>query len=224
MEQQIEQVPVDDLVPHPENPRVGDLPSIIQSIQTNGWYGTLVAQKSTGYVLAGNHRLKAAHALQMSTVPVCWVDVDDTTARRILTVDNRVSDIADYDTDSLAKLLSEVMRETGDLAGTGYSDDDLDDLIALLDETAPEPVTTSPSTGGTAGTGDSGQTGVVAAPTFDEQLDTYRDRTSRYMNLAFPIEEYDEIMGRLADLRTSMSVESNAEVVLALVRDASSRS
>lgn len=129
--QNVTDTPVADLTVHPENPRQGDLPSIIQSIEANGWYGTLVAQKSTGFVLAGNHRLMAAKALNMETVPTYWVDVDDATARRIMLADNRTAELATYNDDQLINLLTK-QAEADDLAGTGYEPNDVQDLVTLL--------------------------------------------------------------------------------------------
>lgn len=125
-----ELVPIDSLETHPENPRQGDLGAIGDSIAHNGFYGAVVAQRSTGRVLAGNHRLLAARQQGLSEVPVTWVDVDDVQAKRIMLVDNRSNDVASYDTAALV----EVLRGLDDLAGTGYDGDDLDDLIRMLDE------------------------------------------------------------------------------------------
>lgn len=129
----IRKTPLTALNVHPDNPRQGDVGAIIQSIETNGWYGTLVAQVSTGNVLAGNHRLQAAIHCGLDRVPVHWVDVDDDTARRILIADNRTSDLASYDDNYLAELLTEVATTEAGLLGTGWDGDDLDELIADLD-------------------------------------------------------------------------------------------
>jgi len=131
-EENIEQVSVDDLIVHPENPRQGDLGAIITSIKKNGWYGTVVAQRSTGHVLAGNHRLMAAQHLKLETVPVYWVDVDDATARRILLADNRTAELATYDNDQLVDLLTR-HANANDLIGTGWDHDDVEDLIRQLE-------------------------------------------------------------------------------------------
>ena len=133
----IRKTPITTLVPHPSNPRQGDVGAIIQSIEANGWYGTLVAQISTGHVLAGNHRLQAAIHCGLDRVPVHWVDVDDDTAHRILLADNRTTDLATYDEHALADLLVE-MGKTGNLGGTGYDGDDLDDLLAELERYGPD--------------------------------------------------------------------------------------
>jgi len=132
-EHDIEQVAVGDLIVHPANPRQGDIGTIVQSIEKNGWYGTIVAQRSTGYVLAGNHRLMAAQSLQLDTVPVYWVDVDDRTARRILLADNRAADLATYDDDKLVELLLGATTDD-DLLGTGFDATDVADLLLKVDD------------------------------------------------------------------------------------------
>ena len=51
-----EVLPLDAVKPHPRNPRRGDLDAIKASVDVNGFYGAVVANKRTGYILAGNHR------------------------------------------------------------------------------------------------------------------------------------------------------------------------
>ncbi len=124
-------VPVDMLITHPRNPRQGNVEAITESIKANGFYGTIVAQGSTGHVLGGNHRLKAARELGMETVPVAWLDIDDDRALRILLADNRTADLAEYDDAALSALLQELAESDG-LDGTGYDDDALGALMAKL--------------------------------------------------------------------------------------------
>lgn len=124
-EQAYELVDVADLAPHPDNPRQGDVEAIAESVDQNGFYGALVAQRSTGHVLAGNHRLLAAQRRGIGRVPVVWVDVDDDRAKRILLADNRTNDLAGYDEQSLAELLQDLSVTEAGLAGTGYTDTDL---------------------------------------------------------------------------------------------------
>lgn len=124
--------PVDSLQVHPQNPRTANLAIIKQSIKVNGFYGTIIAQKSTRLVLAGNHRLIAARELGAKTLPVVWVDVDDKEARRILLADNRTSDLAAYDDKILTELLEAVHEDYDTLLGTGYSLAELSDLAGML--------------------------------------------------------------------------------------------
>lgn len=135
--QKYRQAPVADLTPHPRNPRQGDIGAIHESIDANGFYGAIIVQKATGYVLAGNHRLQAAAQAGAKRVPIIEIDCDDQTALRILLADNRVNDLAGYDTDALTSLLTEIAM-TGNLHGTGFDGDDLDDLLKDLDHPEPD--------------------------------------------------------------------------------------
>lgn len=132
--QKIETVPIGTLKHHPKNPRKGDVKSITESIEHNGFYGVVVAQKSTGYVLAGNHRMMAAKAAGLNSIPVAYVDVDDATALKILLADNRTNDLATYDNKELAELLADVSNTIG-LDGTGFDEAFLDGLIGELSNT-----------------------------------------------------------------------------------------
>lgn len=128
IDQRYEVVPVDGVRPHPDNPRRGDIASIQASIDHNGFFGAVLAQRSTGYVIAGNHRWRAAKEAGLESVPVIWVDVDVDEARRIMLADNRTNDQASYDPEGLIGLLSELALTPEGLAGTGYDPDDLADL------------------------------------------------------------------------------------------------
>lgn len=96
-EGETELLPPEDLTPHPKNARRGDIESIAASIRANGWYGRVMGQRSTGYILVGNHRVAAARRAGLDTIPVEWIDVDDELALRILLADNRSSDLAGYE-------------------------------------------------------------------------------------------------------------------------------
>lgn len=121
---------ISELREHPENPNQGDVGAIHTSTEANGWYGAVIVQKSTGYVLAGNHRLKERKARGLKRVPIIERDVDDATALRIMLADNRVAQLASYDDDALLALLQrEAMRDN--LQGTGWEGDDIDVLHKL---------------------------------------------------------------------------------------------
>ena len=128
VKQVVKVVDIETLKHHPKNPRKGNIESIRESIRVNGFYGALVVQKSTNYVLAGNHRLKAAKAEGITEVPVAFVDVDDETAIKIVLADNRTNDVAEYDDAALSELLASVSNQYG-LDGTGFDEDFLEKLI-----------------------------------------------------------------------------------------------
>jgi ParB-like chromosome segregation protein Spo0J len=126
--------PCEKLKVHPRNVNQGDLKAIENSIGANGFYGAVVAQKSTGYVLAGNHRFMAAKDANLREIPVIWVDVDDDRALRIMLADNRTTRLGKDDQSALAELLSDLATTDLALEGTAYSGDDLDDIIAGLEK------------------------------------------------------------------------------------------
>ncbi len=125
-------VSVDSLKVHPRNPNQGDVGAILTSIEDNGWFGAVVAQRSTGYILAGNHRFQAAKLDGAEQIPVIWLDVDDRKATKILLADNRLAELASRDQEALATLLTELAHDD-DLSGTGYDGDDLDALLFELE-------------------------------------------------------------------------------------------
>ena len=125
-------VPIDELTPHPDNVREGDIGAISQSLEAHGQYRPIVVQESSNRIIAGNHTWKAAKALGWTQIAATFIDVDDEQAYRIMLVDNRTNDIATYDDRSLADLLVTLAETPTGLAGTGYDGDDLDLLLADL--------------------------------------------------------------------------------------------
>jgi len=126
-----EQVAIDAIKPHPKNPRRGDIDAIAASIRKNGFYGALVVQRASGFILAGNHRYLAAKKLGFTALPALFVDVNDRVAEKILLADNRTSDLAEYDEQALAELL-ESLSNDNELEGTGYDQTAVDELLAEL--------------------------------------------------------------------------------------------
>jgi ParB-like chromosome segregation protein Spo0J len=146
MPQTIETVSIDELEPHPANPRQGDVGLVSQLIRENGWYGSLLVQRSTRHILVGNHRYKAAKALGITELPVEYRDCDDDVALRILLGDNGSSDAAAYDEPLLASLLQHLTHTPNGLTGTAKTGDDLDDLLRQINQSI-----TTPSTCGCCG-------------------------------------------------------------------------
>ncbi|MEV0347816.1 ParB N-terminal domain-containing protein [Nonomuraea sp. NPDC050680] len=137
-------VSVSDLEPHPEIPHQGDVDVIARSIEKNGFYGTVLVQKSRMRIIAGEHRWRGAKSKGLGQVPALVLDVDDAAALRILLADNRTAEIGGYDDQALAELL----HSLGDLDGTGWTEQDFDDLaeaiasdnvVALTSEGSPAP-------------------------------------------------------------------------------------
>lgn len=132
-------VDADTLKPHPRNARAQDSDVIRESILRNGVYRPLYVQKSSGYILAGNHTYEALLSLGQSRVPVLELDVDDDTALRIMLADNRIPDLGRYDDGLLADILSQLAESPDELVGTGYALSDVETIIDTLNANTPAP-------------------------------------------------------------------------------------
>ena len=191
-----------ELKQHPRNPRKGNVALIQESIEHNGWYGVVLVQKSTGYIIAGNHRVQAASATGATKVPILEVDCDDDTATRILLADNRTNDTATYDEDSLAEILKELSGADSALEGTGYKQEDYDDIIAALQEHEY-----------------SVDHNVTERKSIEERMERYREATFRTIMLAYQLPDFGYVVEQLEILGKKYEVDNNAMTILRLIEE-----
>jgi ParB-like chromosome segregation protein Spo0J len=152
IEQAYEVVSIDAIKPHPRNVNEGNLAAIGDSMRTNGFYGALRVQRSTGYIVAGNHSWAAAEEIGLTAVPVIFLDIDDDAALRVMLSDNQTARESHNREQELAELLTEISHTSAALSGTGFASEDLDKLLAGLangilsgeDSPAGEPPTEAP--------------------------------------------------------------------------------
>lgn len=126
-------VPIDVPQLHPANYRKGNVEKIAESLARFGQVRPILVQKSSAYVIAGNHTLRAAQELGWTHIAVVVVDMDDEEAEGYLVADNRLSDLAENDEAVLAPILERMML-AGRLDGSGYSPDDVDDMLSRMDQ------------------------------------------------------------------------------------------
>lgn len=129
-------VPIAQLAHYYDNPRQGDIGAISESLRVLGQYRTIVVNRGTHTgrpweVLAGNHTTAAARSLGWETLDVEVVDVDETTARKIVVYDNHTNDLATNDEEALLRHL-EALEAEGALDPGVVSGDDIDALRALM--------------------------------------------------------------------------------------------
>jgi hypothetical protein len=195
------------------NPRKGDVKLIAESLKTYGQYKPITVNKRTNEILAGNHTYQAAESLGWRTINAVYVDVDDETAAKIVAIDNRSSDLGTYDDEALLALLSEIE----DLAHTGYTQDDLDDLYADIQEAA-TPVLEEAVNKATYAIVDPAEGGNVARiPTIDELSERYNQKATRMVILDYPNDTYVWVIDRLSQYRQTHNIATNAEAVTHLL-------
>jgi DNA modification methylase len=130
----IRRVPIDSLNLDPANARLHpdtNLDAITASLKRFGQAEPLVVQAGTSRVIAGNGRLVAMRKLGWAECDIVEVAVDDITATSLGIALNRTAELAEWDEPVLAKLLEQLKKEDA-LDGVGYSNDELDDLLAKL--------------------------------------------------------------------------------------------
>jgi len=126
-------VPLSVLHLDPQNARKGNVQAIADSLSEFGQHRAIIAQKSTGRIISGNHTFLAAQSLGWTQVNVFWVDDDDETALRRGLADNAVGDQAKWDDDALRTLLG----QTGtDIPGLDKAQ--IDKLFKELEDTVPK--------------------------------------------------------------------------------------
>lgn len=122
--------PLSELRQHPENANNGDLRAIRESVEKNGYYQPIIVQKSTGYIVSGNHRYQVAVELDAVWIPAIILDLTDEEAKRIMVADNRTARLGRDDPAQLLNLLDQLADTDLGLIGTGYT---LENLETLMD-------------------------------------------------------------------------------------------
>lgn len=128
-----EEVPLDDLRPHPENYRdhpEDQLVHLEESLRKHGWYRDVVVARD-GTILAGHGIVLAARRRGAKTAPVKRLDLDphEPGALAVLAGDNEVGRLAEIDDRKLSELLKEVQESDEGLLGTGYDEMMLANLL-----------------------------------------------------------------------------------------------
>ena len=124
---QVDSVAISSLEAYPTNPRRGDIDAIALSLKAHGQYRPIVVQYGTNFILAGNHTYKAAKKLGWKKIKITYIEVDETTARRIVLADNRLTDLAGYN----EPLLKSLLQALPELDGTGFSASEVETLDRL---------------------------------------------------------------------------------------------
>ncbi len=121
----------------PGNPRdnADAVKDVARSIRRFGFGAPIIARRENGEIIAGHTRFLAAKRLRLEKVPVRYLDLTEKEAHVLALADNKLGEIAAWDKDALAKILSEMQADDVELElGTGFSDTAIEKLIGAEDD------------------------------------------------------------------------------------------
>jgi ParB-like chromosome segregation protein Spo0J len=134
----VERLDLSTLKQFPGNPRIGNVEEIAKSLKNNAQFAPIIVQKSTRYIVAGNHTAQAAETLGWTHLDGIVIDVKDPEAKRIVAADNRTGQLGGYNDYLLAELLQSVADDEHGLEGTGYDEGYLDELLVRVEPELPD--------------------------------------------------------------------------------------
>ena len=143
----VEEVRIDSISNHSKNPKQHpdkQLRLLEESIKRFGWTNPVILS-ADNTILAGHARVKAAIAAGNDTVPCIRTKLTGQEADAYLLADNRLSDIAPYDRDILAELLSDLPKDLAELTGFDsvqvdalLSGEDIQDIDKFISDAVPD--------------------------------------------------------------------------------------
>lgn len=133
----VEHWPLDRLLPYARNARTHSEDQVAQiaaSMVEFGWTNPILVD-AAGTVVAGHGRLLAARRLGLDAVPVVVLGhLSEAQRRAYVIADNKLALNAGWDEQMLAAELHALNGDGFDLALTGFSEAELDQLMAPLDD------------------------------------------------------------------------------------------
>lgn len=124
-----------DLKVWDENPRDNRqaIPEVIKSIKKFGFSAPIIARRADNMIIEGHTRHAAALEIGLTEVPVRFMDLDPTNSKLLALASNRLSEIADW-SKGLAEVVNELESLNVGFDGTGFSNNDIDQLLAPFKE------------------------------------------------------------------------------------------
>ena len=136
------QIPISDLKPYEKNPRThsaGQIEQIRKSIREFGFTNPILVDED-GLIVAGHGRLQAAQAEGLAELPAIVMDGLTAAQKRALVIaDNQIAVNAGWDADLLREQLEALQEEHFDLALVGFSEQELEALLATITEGLTDP-------------------------------------------------------------------------------------
>lgn len=131
-------VDVAKLVPNPKNPNQhpdSQIQLLGRIIRQTGWRQPITVSKRSGFIVKGHGRLAAALLEGVKEVPVDYQNyTTEAEEYADLVADNRIAELAETDSKLLADILADI--DTGEIPVelTGYTEDEVANLVTALSE------------------------------------------------------------------------------------------
>ena len=133
------------LIPNPRNPNQHpqkQIELLAKIIKHQGWRAPITVSNRSGFIVRGHGRLLAAKHLGLDQVPVDRQDYDTEAQEWAdLIADNRIAELAEIDETLLKELMSELQEGDLDLDLTGFTVDEVSELLGPSDTEIDPPVT-----------------------------------------------------------------------------------
>lgn len=110
----LQNIPLDQLIPYERNNKIHDAEQVKQIAKSikELWFRAPIIVDENRVILAGHWRLAAAQKLKMKEVPVIqYTDLTEEQKKKYRLLDNRLSDLSEYDLDNLKLELQELNDE-----------------------------------------------------------------------------------------------------------------
>jgi ParB-like chromosome segregation protein Spo0J len=120
-----------DIKPHPKNPRKHPEDMLIKleaSIREFGFTNPVLIS-SDNMILAGHARCKAAARMGIQEVPAVRLALEGAKADAYVIVDNKLNELAQWDTELLMDLIKDIDNSGFDVSLTGFDAAEIDDLF-----------------------------------------------------------------------------------------------
>ena len=128
-------VQLEKIVPNPKNPNNHPPEQIAllgRIIKAQGWRAPITVSTRSGFIVRGHGRLMAAQSMGAEAAPVDYQNyATEAEEYADLVADNRLSELSEIDNTKLADILQDIDTGELDLALTGYTDDEIKDILGI---------------------------------------------------------------------------------------------
>lgn len=203
----VEYIPLSKIKGYPKNPKEHDLGALKESISSHGFFMPVMLDERANHLLAGHGRIQLLMQMKagggkppkgISAGPHGeWMvpalrGVSLKNPPKYVIADNRVSEIGGWHTKLLAEVLKYLKQEDA-LQGTGYNEEDLDEVLKGLNAQL--------------------EAGVTVA----EKMKRYQAGEQLQIVLYFSREEYQRVLLRMKAIQRREKLETTSDVFKAVI-------